>query len=190
MAIIDRFDLKEYDDYIKFRIWCLRFFPRILTYLYNPFLSYKEWCEEQKENFETWVNSVKRGYEYYKCGELSQLDSAKLFFTQTFELDEKEFNNPQYKDKRRWAIEDIQFITNDYNEYKSLEDSLKHYSSLNEDEMYLLKSMPYPIGMFPVYVDKILKWFCPLDCVREYLKERCGVKKPYAWYYKLFWLGK
>ena len=40
----------------------------------------------------------------------------------------------------------------------------------------------------PSKIDRKLKWICPVECVREYLKNQCGMKE--HWYYKLFCRGR
>ena len=42
-----------------------------------------------------------------------------------------------------------------------------------------------PIAYFSHKQDRYLYWHCPLDFVREYLREQCGYKD--NWFVKLFW---
>lgn len=42
-----------------------------------------------------------------------------------------------------------------------------------------------PIAHFSHKQDRYLYWHCPLDFVREYLREQCGYKD--NWFVKLFW---
>ena len=42
-----------------------------------------------------------------------------------------------------------------------------------------------PIANFSHKQDRYLYWHCPLDFVREYLREQCGYKD--NWFVKLFW---
>ena len=42
-----------------------------------------------------------------------------------------------------------------------------------------------PLANFNRKQDRYLYWHCPLDFVREYLREQCGYKD--NWFVKLFW---
>ena len=42
-----------------------------------------------------------------------------------------------------------------------------------------------PIAIFNRKQDRYLYWHCPLDFVREYLREQCGYRD--NWFVKLFW---
>lgn len=184
MAAIDRLYLKNYDEFTEFRIWCIRFFPKLLLKFYNPFQNYTEWDEKQKIHFGKWAEYTVENYEHYKCGE-DFVKSCKQYFSETCGIDEKLFYCEAYKKERKFAEEDIQHFIDEYNEYKSIEAYPKGTS-----DIHLFKEMELPIANFSTYEDKLLKWFCPLDGVRKYLQKHCGVKNPYAWYYKIFWKGK
>lgn len=49
MAIIDMLRTSNYGDYNEFRIWCIRHNPSLLNSFCEPFLSYGEWDQIQKE---------------------------------------------------------------------------------------------------------------------------------------------
>ena len=42
-----------------------------------------------------------------------------------------------------------------------------------------------PVANFNRKQDRYLYWHCPLDFVREYLREQCGYRD--NWFVKLFW---
>lgn len=54
------------------------------------------------------------------------------------------------------------------------------------DDMY--EEIELSVMNVPSYIDRKLKWICPLHCIRRYLKNQCGVKT--RWYHKIFWRGK
>lgn len=89
------------------------------------------------------------------------------------------------------AIDKLYASSWDYREFKVW--CLIHKPSL-------LKNMYDPFYLYPVWdnprreqpiahfshkQDRYLYWHCPLDFVREYLREQCGYKD--NWFVKLFW---
>lgn len=67
-------------------------------------------------------------------------------------------------------------IVHDYNSMVNLKDSL-------QDEWKYKDNISFPIATFSLKQDRWLFWHCPLDFVREYLKEQCGYKE--KWYHKI-----
>jgi hypothetical protein len=52
MAGIDKLRTSNYRDYNEYRLWCIKHKPSLLDSFYEPFLSYSEWEEKQKKQWE------------------------------------------------------------------------------------------------------------------------------------------
>lgn len=70
-------------------------------------------------------------------------------------------------------IENLAFYENDFNKKKERIDNKECY----------IKDIKIPIASFSEKEYKWLKWHCPLDFVREHLKNDLGIKD--YWFYKI-----
>lgn len=75
-----------------------------------------------------------------------------------------------------------------YSEEDATEEANTVYREYKADMRTIYDNTKISIMNTPLKIDRKLKWICPVECVREYLKNQCGVKE--RWYYKLFWRGK
>jgi len=80
------------------------------------------------------------------------------------------------------------YINEGYSEEEAREEAENLHTVFLARPFTLQEDMKLPVMNTPIKIDKKLKWICPVPCVREYLKNQCGVKE--HWYYKLFWRGK
>lgn len=59
MAAIDKLRTSNYGDYNEFRIWCIKNKPSLLNSFYEPFLSYGEWEQLQRNKVKIFGNDAK-----------------------------------------------------------------------------------------------------------------------------------
>lgn len=76
-----------------------------------------------------------------------------------------------------------------HKEYISEDNIVDDYKSMVKlclslrDEWTYKNNISFSIANFDMNQDRWLFWHCPLDFVREYLKEQCGYKE--KWYHKI-----
>lgn len=170
MAAIDKFYINSWHDFNMLRVWALRYYPKLFTYMFEPFMS---------------ADGIDKQLQY--CA------------NKNFEINKKEyfrtFGDPSLNNGIEFAIENIIKQYKDgvgyncsYEQAKEeAEDVLAKYNKTFDE---ILEDTYIPVAAFPFSVDKKLKWICPLPFVREYLQKQCGVKKNREWLYRLFWRGK
>lgn len=59
MAAIDKLRTNNYGDYNEFRIWCIKHRPELLYSFYEPFLSYGEWEQLQRNKVKIFGDDAK-----------------------------------------------------------------------------------------------------------------------------------
>ena len=163
MAAVDRLYVYSYKEYTEFLIWCISYYPGMLRYFYNLYVT-PEYFDEQTERFkkETIRNCFNFRINYMPFDTLDEaLKNLKAYY--------KKDSNVIANDE----LLKIEIIDNEY------------LLGLNPEE--LAERFKYPIATLPCEYDVILKWRCPIPFVRKYLHNQCGVKTKYEWFYKLFW---
>lgn len=160
MAAIDKLYLKSYEDLCSLRLWAMCYYPKLLLYFYEFALTAdRESFERQKRrSAKAAERSVKNYWE--KISSDGSPNSAIAYYKEECSMDERTATF-----QAKCAYDDFR---------TSLEDRI-------ENATIAVMNTPFKI-------DKKLKWICPLDCIRFYLRTQCGVKE--RWYYKLFWRGK
>ena len=160
MAAIDRLYLKDYNDLDNLRRLALIYYPKLFIYFYDAALTINY------SDFATYkIRTAKKDKQHFEdqWKEYSPdgtINGAIANLMSIYCMNEED---------ARWNAEYA------YEEYKKSLEQLEEETSLH-------------IMNTPFKVDKKLKWICPLPCIREYLKNQCGVKE--HWYYKIFWRGK
>ena len=161
MAAIDKIYVKNYDDYNEFRLWCMVNKSSLLYNFYRYEMNREEWDKWKESVYKSDNEALNRIYDKYglKEGRNKAINNLSQYY---FSLGCKlgEFD----------ATEEIDEI---YEKYNKL---------LNKKEY--IENIELPITNFGFKQDRYLKWHCPLDFVRDYLHENCGIKE--RWYYKYF----
>lgn len=160
MAAIDKLYVHEYYDLYELRLWAMIYCPKILVYFYQYALEING--EEFEMRIHQSATNIKNCYKqnWDKIAPDDTKETAVQYMINNWHMSEE--------DARKEAEEAWN----------------KHNLSLGK----IKKEVTLPIANFPIKVDKKLKWICPVDCVRKYLAENCGIKT--KWYHKLFWRGR
>lgn len=159
MAAIDKLFLNDYSDIVQFKKWATIYYPKVFSYWYDG--AFNLTFDEFQRHKESYAREAFNNYQ--KTWRLVASDG-------TINSAISHYISKGYSEKdAEWEAEW------DYDRYK-----------LSYAELY--KEADYPIMNTPFRVDKILKWICPVPCIRQYLQKQCGVKE--HWYYKIFWKGK
>ena len=79
-------------------------------------------------------------------------------------------------------------ISQGYSEEDAIEEANNLHRDYKADMRTIYDDIKISIMNTPSKIDRKLKWICPIECVREYLKNQCGMKE--HWYYKLFCRGR
>lgn len=169
MAAIDKMYLMSYADFNDLRVWAIRCYPKLFSYMTYPFMSETEWYERIKSIYDSRMKSYKDVY--YRFVDGNTLEEATMKYMAKHQIDEGFDNYLSY----------IKDVTERFNHYKELEDAYP------DGYYYVVEDIDIPVMNTPLSVDRYLLWRCPLPCVREYLEEHCGYKT--RWYHKLFWRG-
>ena len=154
--------IKDYYELMEFKTWALAYYPKVFQYWYYPALNISQ------SEFEAFKE--KRGKEYYKIAQDQWIKITNGTLDRTVA---KENIREMYPNWPEEGIEDeVQCYYDDY---------MKTEEEYIEDTEYL-------VMITPLKTDTKLKWICPVDCVRRYLRHNCGVID--RWYHKIFWKGK
>lgn len=159
MAAIDKLYITEYDDLANLRIWANAYYPKLFFWFYERALTIDE------EEF----NKLKKKYAK------KRLLEATSYWRQ-ISPDNTINGAVAHLMGQGWPEEDAK----DEAEY--------YYDWAHRTVEEFEKLVGITVMNTPSRVDRLLKWYCPLDRIREYLKDQCGVKT--RWYHKLFWKGK
>ena len=161
MAGIDKLYVKYYEDLKDLRNWALIYCPKLFIWWYSDALTMSD-AEFYKRVNGAAETRMRHYLEYWtKMSPDNTLNGAIAHF----------MNAPYYMSADEAEREAVEAYNN----------SLKSMVSVRDE-------ITIPIMNTPFKIDKKLKWICPVPCVREYLKNNCGVKE--HWYYKIFWKGK
>ena len=160
MAAIDKFYVKDYYDLYDLRLWAMIYYPKLLIHFYSSAMT------ATPESFE---RGRKKQAKTVKAWAINYWKSISA--------------NGSMNGAIAWLKE---------NKGMTEEEAKEHASEVYKYVMATLESIiedtSVPVMNTPFKVDKKLKWICPLNCVRKYLQNQCGVKE--HWYYKLFWKGR
>lgn len=157
MAAIDRMYLSNYNDKYILMKWIERHRPSLLQNVFHPTMTEAEWDNEKQEIYNYDLKVIEE--ECKKHGG----DKYRII---------QNYAKCGYECPLEQAEEEAEL-------YKKQREEL-------EDEIWYKFKYKLPIACFSCESDTWLKWHCPLDFVREYLKDQCGMKE--HWYYKLFFL--
>ena len=159
MAAIDKLYLKSYEDLCNLRLWAICYYPKLLLHFYEFALTAdRDSFERQKRRSAKAAERLAKNY-WEKISSDGTINSAVAYYKE-HDMDEKT------------AVWNTKCAYDDFR--TSLEDRIENIT--------------IPVMNTPFKIDKKLKWICPLDCIRFYLRAQCGVTE--RWYYKLFWRGK
>ena len=157
MAAIDRMYLSNYNDKYILMKWIERHRPSLLQNVFYPTMTEAKWDNEKQEIYNSHLKINEKEYKKHGGNKYRiVLNYAKCGYECPLEQAEEEAES-----------------------YKRQREEL-------EDEIWYKFSYKLPVACFSCETDTWLKWHCPLDFVREYLKAQCGMKE--HWYYKLFFL--
>lgn len=161
MASIDKMYVNNYQKYSDLKLWCLIHKPSMLKNFYEPFLTETEFNNHIQERYDNHKENATNSYEKYNGA--GGLDACVNELSKHYNKIYSAFN---YKnDDSFYIIAEAQEIINNYNDVENYKPEM-------------------PITNFSFKQDKYLLWHCPLNFVREYLKENCGYTT--KWYHKLF----
>ena len=166
MAAIDKLYLKNWYEFDKLVRWSICHYPKLLNYMYNWKMTYKDWDEAMNESIKSTKQIFARELEKIGGKDVSLRDGI-------YNLIDHYRNEADYEcsyDQAKWEVEYILNIAN-----KSDDELEEDYSR--------------PVMNTPCKIDRKLLWICPLPEVRKYLYEQCGYKKRWEWLYKMFWKG-
>lgn len=165
MAAIDKLYVHHYYEYDDLRRWAMVYYPKLLFYMRDISLSYREFLD----NRECWVKEHKKiiQRELLKLGDYTDKNAAVLNLIKHYK------KSVGYKCPVQQAIEEVDFILKEKEKMEG--------NDLEDDYTFCVMSTP-------LKVDRKLLWICPVPCVRKYLSKNCGYKT--HWYHKLFFKGK
>jgi len=167
MAAIDRLYLKDWYEFDKLVRWSICHYPKLLNYMYNWRMTYKDWDEAMNESIKTKKEIVARDLEKIGGKNISLQDGI-------YNLIAHYRNEVDYECSYEQAKEEVEYVL-----------KIANMSDAELEEEY-----SRPIMNTPCKVDRKLLWICPLSEIRKYLHEQCGYKKRWEWLYKMFWKGK
>lgn len=146
--------LKYYSDARNLVAWLSNKRPSMLENIYDAAFSEEEFNKYKEYKYESYLNLVNGQY-----------------------------NNLELDKGREQTIKNYSqiFIGSYHGEY--IDTIYERKDKLKNKEIYL-SDIKIPIANFTYAQEKWLKWHCPLDFVREQLKNDLGLKD--YWYYKLF----
>lgn len=162
MAAIDKLYAKYYSDARNLVAWVLNNRPSMLDNIY--YISFdEEQFNEHKNDIYIYDLAYNRiNYERWELDKGREHAINKL-------LD-------YYKS---WNDFDASSVHPD----EKIDEIYEQHEKLSDKELYI-SDIELPIACFTLEQDTWLKWHCPLEFVRQYLKDNCGIKE--HWYYKLF----
>lgn len=166
MAAIDKLYLNDWYEFDRLVRWSICHYPKLLNYMYDWRMTYKDWDKAMKESIKSTKQIFKRELE--KIG--GRNVSLKVGI---YNLIDHYRKNADYECSYEQAKEEVEYILKKANE--------------SDDE--LEADYQRPVMLTSYKVDRKLLWICPLPEVRKYLYEQCGYKKRWEWLYKLFWKG-
>lgn len=169
MAAIDKLYVNNYQDYSDLKLWCLINKPTMLKNFYEPFLTETELNNHIQERYNNYKERVTNSYE--KFDGAGGLDACIVALTKHYYKIQSHINNVD-EHFQAISVKCKNDIADEANEI------IYNYITINTYKPEI------PIANFSFKQDKYLLWKCPLDFVRDYLKENCDYTT--KWYHKLF----
>lgn len=166
MAAIDKLYLNDWYEFDRLVRWSICYYPKLLNYMYDWRMTYKDWDKAMKESIKSTKQIFKRELE--KIG--GKDVSLKVGI---YNLIDHYRKDADYECSYEQAKEEVEYI-------------LKR-ANMSDDE--LEADYQRHVMLCSYKIDRKLLWICPLPEVRKYLYEQCGYKKRWEWLYKLFWKG-
>lgn len=167
MAAIDKLYLKDWYEFDRLVRWSICHYPKLLNYMYNWRMTYKDWDNAMNESIKSTREIVARDLEKIGGKDVSLRDGMhNLIDHYRKEVD--------YECSYEQAKEEVEYV-------------LK-IANMSDDE--LEEEYSRPIMTTPCNVDRKLLWICPLPEIRKYLYEQCGYSRRWEPLYKMFWKGK
>ena len=161
MAAIDKLYLHSYSELTELKQWALIYYPKLFCYFYDWAFNVTE-----KEFNDAINKKTKETFDAYQRDWKNVSSNGTISAAVAYIMSEWGWESEKDAELEAKEIRD--------NAKKSFDD-VKYETALS-------------IMNTPSRVDRMLKWFCPLPCIRLYLQSQCGVKE--KWYYRIFWLGK
>ena len=162
MAAIDKLYTKYYSDARNLVAWLSNKRPSMLENLYDWIFSEKDFCYIKEERYNNSLELNKRDYEYWELDKGREYAVKKLLDYYK-SLDYFDINAVHPEDEIDYLYEQHDKLSN---------------------KNYYISDLDILTACFTSKQDTWLKWHCPLEFVRQYLKDNCGMKE--HWYYKLF----
>jgi hypothetical protein len=167
MAAIDKLYVKNYWAYENLLRWSFAYFPKLLPFFYSINMREDEF-ERCKERYvvdikEIYDRDIKR-----IGGRFESVSNACVYLQ-------------EYYKKICGEVPPIEQIMDEVQDIR--DNAALTYTDIEANySMAILNT--------PAWIDRRLKWFCPIQEVRDYLHEKCGVSPKLEWLYRLFWRGK
>lgn len=162
MAAIDKLYTKYYSDARNLVAWLSNKRPSMFENLYDWAFTEKEFNSVKEGRYNTSLDINSKGY---KCWELDKGREHAI--------------NKLIDYYKSWGDFDASSIHSD----EEIDEIYEQHEKLSDKELYI-SDIELPIACFTSKQDTWLKWHCPIEFVRQYLKANCGMKE--HWYYKLF----
>ena len=166
MAAIDKIYVKSFYEYDDLLMWAFVYYPKLLMYFYNIHMTYADF-EKHKDDY---VSQTRKDVEK----EFEKMGGRGLSREEYVENLRKHYKKFEYDAPDSQLNYEVDYILD--------------LDNKTDDE--LRDSFSCPITNTPTFIDRKLKWLCPIPFVRKYLHENCGVNPKYEWFYRLFWKGK
>ena len=167
MAAIDKLYLNNWYEFDRLVRWSICYYPKLLHYIYDWRMTYKDWDKAMKESIKSTKQIVERALEKIGGKNVSLQDGIN-------NLIDRYLKDADYECSYEQAKEEVEYILKKAN--------------MSDDE--LEADYKRPVMLCSYKIDRKLLWICPLPEVRKYLYEQCGYKKRWEWLYRIFWKGK
>lgn len=159
MAGIDRLYLHNFGDFEDLRKWAIVYYPKLLLYFYSTYFFV---------DYIKWEEDLARVAKGCK-------DRAK-----------KAWKDASTDGTLECAIAEL--VRRGFSQEDAAEEARALYKDYSKTLLNWYNETKFPVMQTPFKIDKKLVWICPINCVRKYLEDNCGIKT--RWYHKIFWRGK
>ena len=162
MAAIDKLYTKYYSDARNLVAWLSNKRPSMLEDLYDWTFNEQEFNSIKEDRYNSSLEINAKAYERWELDKGREHAISKMMdYYKSFD---------DFYITRVHPDEEVDYL-------------YKQKKELSNKNFYIL-DIGLPIARFTLKQDTWLKWHCPLEFVRQYLKDNCGMKE--HWYYKLF----
>ena len=162
MAAIDRLNTKYFREVKILLAWCSNKRPSLLENITDFAFYEKEFRDYKEESYKSSLSYNERDYTRWELGKGKEHAIQKMI--------------DHYKS---FGYFDISMV-----HPEEEVDGIYATREALSNKDWFIGDVEVPIACFRPSQDRWLKWHCPLDFVRQYLKDNCGMKE--RWYYKLF----